>query len=384
MLAVGIGAAEAARAEQGSPACLNEDELELAALVDDYRKANGRKPIPLSRTLTKVAQWHTVDTAYAVDVSGKWGRNPKCNLHSWFGMPGTTYDSCCYTSDHARAQCMWKKPKELSGGRYTSAGFENAAVGHTSTRAAVEAFKSSPAHADVILNRGVWKGAGFKAMGVGVDPIHRSYYLWFGQQADPAGSPSACASVACPARASRSCKASFSDAKLTIDESSRGNERLVAKWLEGRAIPGKSYGNPRKRGGTQYAVCVYDDDDRLAGEYVVAAAGERCSGSACWKRLGKTPADPVHKGYTFLDRQSRHDGIRSLRLKGGKGASQAVVRGVNNKQLGRRNLPTGVASALRGSRRATIQLHAGDEPLCLSARLGSVVTDTGRIFKALK
>lgn len=384
-LASCVSAPSAARAGYEPDGCLSAAEAEFAELVNEYRSDHGRKRLPLSRALTNVAQWHTVDAAYAQDVSGKWGSDPECNLHSWYGVPGTKFGRCCYTPDHARAPCMWEKPAELSRGRYAAAGFENAAYGYPSPRAALEAFKTSPAHEDVILNRNAWAGLPFEAMGVGVDPVHKTYFLWFGQEPDPAGAPRSCSAVPCPARPARSCRSSFEEASLSIDETQRGNEKLVAKWLGGPSIRGNHYGDPRKRGGTEYAICVYDDRDELAAEYRVAAAGERCSGTSCWKRLGKTPKHPAHKGYSYLDRRSRRDGIRYLRLKAGApGNSRAVVRGVNNARLDRRDLPTGVARALRGAKRATIQLHASDEPLCLSARLGRVDASTTKRFHARK
>lgn len=364
--------------------CLSAEELEFASLVNAYREENGRKAVPLSRSLTTVAQWHTIDAAHARDVTGQFLRDPNCNLHSWFGLPGASYGPCCYTADHARASCMWDKPYELTQGRYPGDGFENAAYGYGSPEAALNGFKRSRAHREVILNGGPWQSVGFNAMGVGVDSIRRTYYLWFGQEVDSAGRPEACPSVRCPARPARSCRASFGAAELVVDETRLGDERLLVKWQQGRPIAAEAFGNPRARGGTQYAVCVYDDEDRLAGEYRVAAAGEKCGGARCWKRLGGTTGESTHVGYSYLDRKSRRDGIRALRLKSGKWRSQAIVRGVNNRRLGRQSLPTGVVDALRGSQRATIQLHASDVPLCLSASLRDVVTEDGKLFQARK
>lgn len=374
-------------ADRPEPAgCLNPDEAELAALVNDYRAQHGRPKIAVSKTLTRVAQWHNVDTAHANDVLGAWGKDPRCNLHSWYGVPASPYGTCCYTSDHARAACMWDKPYELSAGAYPTTGFENAAVGFASSKAALAAWKSSEAHNRVILNKGMWKPYDWKAMGVGVDPVHHSYYLWFAQDADPAGKAQVCPSVECPARPDPSCVDSFEDATLVIDERVKGRERLVAKWREGPALHSSRFGNPRKRGGTEYATCVYDDRGTLAAEYRVAAAGKRCNGTSCWKNFLGAGQNPQHLGYKYLDKSSRRDGIRFMRLKGtgSSGQSNAVVRGFNNAKLGRRDLPTGTVDGLRKSTRATIQLHGSDAPLCLSARLDNVVARGRKLFEARK
>ncbi len=364
--------------------CLNPEEAELAALVNEYRAENGLPAVALSKTLTSVAQWHTIDTARAVDVSGAWGNDPACNLHSWYGLPASRYSKCCYSADHAKAACMWDKPYELSGGAYPSFGFENAAVGHASPRAALEAWGASTGHNRVILNRGVWKSYDWKAMGVGVDPIHRSYYLWFALDADPAGRPQRCASLSCPTKPAPSCVDSFDEAKLVLDERETGRERLVAKWLGGPALRGSDFGNPRKRGGTEYATCVYDDRGALAAEHRVAAVGKRCSGTACWKRFVGAEANPTPRGYKYLDEAARRDGIRYMRLKGGaSGTSHAVVRGLNDAKLGRTSLPTGTIAALRKSTGATIQLHGSDARVCLSARV-DVVTRGRKILRARK
>lgn len=355
----------------------------MADLVNDYRAQNGLPPVRLSKALTAVAQWHTLDTEHAHDVSGVWGSDSSCSIHSWYGVPGSSYRKCCYTADHAKAACMWNKPKELSGGAYTGAGFENAAVGYSSVKAAVEGWKSSSGHNRVILNKGTWADTHWKAMGVGVDPVLRSYYLWFGQDADPAGAPRSCPAVQCPAQPARSCVDSFREATLVIDERETGRESLVAKWLGGPRLRGTDFGNPRRSDGTEYATCVYDDQGELVGEHIVAAAGEKCGDTACWKNIGGARGDPGHQGYRFLDKASRQDGIRFMRLKGGgPGTSKAIVRGVNNAKLGRRALPTGTIRALRASRGATIQLHRSDSRQCLSARLDDVVVDGWKIFKA--
>src|SRR5688572_24147787 len=96
--------------------CLTQEEEKLYKLIMAYRKSKKLPAIPLSAKLTKVAQAHAHDLAdhytFAVDN--------KCNPHTWSDKG--TWTACCYTNDHAQAQCMWDKPKEIAG--YASDGFE--------------------------------------------------------------------------------------------------------------------------------------------------------------------------------------------------------------------------------------------------------------------
>src|SRR5687767_3387998 len=96
--------------------CLSSEEKKLYDLMMAYRKAKGLAPIKLSAKLTQVAQIHARDLAdnYQFDPKNK------CNPHSWSSKG--KWSSCCYTSDHKKAPCMWDKPKEIAG--YTSPGYE--------------------------------------------------------------------------------------------------------------------------------------------------------------------------------------------------------------------------------------------------------------------
>ena len=105
-------------------------------------------------------------------------------MHSW--SDNGSWTACCYTSDHAKAKCMWDKPKELSS--YKGNGFEIAfgTSGYTVNAAgALEAWKQSSGHNAVIINDGVWKTMKWQAVGIG---IYKAYaVIWFGTQKDEAG-----------------------------------------------------------------------------------------------------------------------------------------------------------------------------------------------------
>lgn len=147
--------------------------IELIRLVNEYRAANALPAIPASPSLCRVASAHTQDLA-ANPPSGS------CNLHSWSSEG--SWGACCYTADHAAAQCMWDKPRELTD--YPGNGFENAFMGSNDPGVALRGWMGSSGHNDVILNRGIWASHPWNAIGA---DIHEGYaVLWFGEENDPA------------------------------------------------------------------------------------------------------------------------------------------------------------------------------------------------------
>lgn len=156
----------------------SSEELELYRLLNEYRVKNSLPKVPLSPSLTYVAQTHARDLS----------ENPpkgKCNMHSW--SSSGKWSACCYTSDHAQAQCMWNKPRELTG--YPGNGYENAyrvtsEYKKLSARSAINSWIKSRDHNAVILNQGIWNDYHWQAVGIG---IYGNYaVLWFGNEADPA------------------------------------------------------------------------------------------------------------------------------------------------------------------------------------------------------
>ena len=162
--------------------CITKEEKRLYDLINEYRKENGLEKIPLSVSLTIVAQAHVKDLQDNQPVKGD------CNLHSWSGKG--KWKSCCYTDDHAKATCMWNKPSELTN--YKGYGFEIACQGFDSDKAlsAINMWKDSSPHNAVILNSCQWKTTEWKAIGIG---IYGDYaVIWFGKEEDADGEPSVC------------------------------------------------------------------------------------------------------------------------------------------------------------------------------------------------
>lgn len=159
----------------------SQAELELYELIMQYRAENGLPRIPLSASLTYVAQTH------AKDVYTYYDEIPRgCNPHSWSGHGSWT--KCDYYPDHRNGAGMWSKPRELTP--YKGNGFEISTYytppssGTMTPQGALSSWKSSSAHNAVILNQGIWYDNDWQAIGIG---IYRGYAcVWFGEEKDPA------------------------------------------------------------------------------------------------------------------------------------------------------------------------------------------------------
>ncbi len=162
-------------------ACLSKEEQLLYSLLMDYRKNKGLPSIPNSVKLNKVARTHARDLVehYQFDPDNK------CNPHSWSNHGEWT--SCCYTSDHKQASCMWAKPKEIAD--YDGNGYEIAyysSIG-ASAKEGLEGWKRSPGHNPLIVNSGIWSKVKWRAIGIA---IYKEYgIVWFGENSDDSISP---------------------------------------------------------------------------------------------------------------------------------------------------------------------------------------------------
>lgn len=152
---------------------LTNEERRLYNDIMVYRTEHGLTNIRLSASLTFVAQSHVKDLVInKPDLLN-------CNAHSW--------SSCCYTSDHANAECMWKKPSELTS--YTGFGYEIACGSNDccpnfvmTANYALKSWKDSKLHNAVILNESIWKNSEWKAIGIG---IYKGFaVVWFGEDTD--------------------------------------------------------------------------------------------------------------------------------------------------------------------------------------------------------
>ena len=155
--------------------CVSQEEKNLYEFIMEYRKDNKQKKISFSKKLTEVAKLH------AKDLNDNHSfEDQNCNMHSW--SSNGKWKECCYTSDHSDPNCMWDKPKEING--YPGQGYEISYYYSSGVTAqnALEGWQNSNAHNEVLINKGIWKQAEWKAIGIG---IHESYAtVWFGMVED--------------------------------------------------------------------------------------------------------------------------------------------------------------------------------------------------------
>lgn len=145
----------------------------------EYRQEMGLPAIPLSKSLTIVAQTHVRDLVINKPDNGY------CNAHSW--STNGNWTPCCYTSDHARADAMWSKPRELTS--YKGNGYEIACGSNEccsdfimTAAYALQAWKKSTGHNAVIVNQSIWNDNQWKAIGIGLS--NGFAVVWFGKEPD--------------------------------------------------------------------------------------------------------------------------------------------------------------------------------------------------------
>ena len=167
--------------------CIGAEEQKLYTIIMEYRKKNKLPVIPLSKSLTYVAQQH------CIDLDKNKPDTNACNAHSWSDKGKWT--PCCYTPDHKQAERMWSKPKELTS--YTDYGFEIAAGSsdmsdsyRITAELALKCWQGSTGHNNVILNKDIWKDRSWNAVGVAV---YKGYsVIWFGSSLDKEKTPGLC------------------------------------------------------------------------------------------------------------------------------------------------------------------------------------------------
>jgi hypothetical protein len=165
----------------GSGPNFDAQGLSLCDVINQYRVSQGLAEVPVSVALMTVAEAHVADLSAHPEIA-----SGNCNLHSWSELG--SWSGCCYTPDHAQAQCMWSKPAELTStwgpNQYSGNGYEIAASGAGTPESALALWQSSPGHHEVILNAGTWQPYNpWPAMGCGMKDSYA--VVWFGDATDP-------------------------------------------------------------------------------------------------------------------------------------------------------------------------------------------------------
>lgn len=164
--------------------CLTLAEAEMARLINDYRISKGLPAIPISRSMTMVAQTHVEDLKANHPDTGTDSRGIACSPHSWSNKGNWT--PVCYTNDGRYASAMWSKPQEITGGRYQGKGYEMIVSQKPpvdiNPQVAMDGLKGSSIHNAVMLEQAPWVGSRWQAMGVG--SVSGYIAIWVGSPPD--------------------------------------------------------------------------------------------------------------------------------------------------------------------------------------------------------
>lgn len=151
---------------------LEPEEIKLYELINQYRAQHNLPAIPLSKSLTLVANRHVHD------LQGNMGSL----THSWSNCAFSAHDASTYP-------CMWSAPQRLKT-KYPGYGFENAYTvyqGNATAEKALNGWQKHTSHNEVMINLGKWKKKHWNAIGIA---LYKGYaVIWFGEESDPAGVP---------------------------------------------------------------------------------------------------------------------------------------------------------------------------------------------------
>jgi hypothetical protein len=146
---------------------ISSQERELYKIINDYRAANKLPPVAISEALSFVANRHLLDLT----------NNVKFFTHGWSDCP---YD----IKNEKTWNCVTEAPQRLKS-NYQGSGYENLyrnLGGNATPQLALDAWKKSPLHNNLILNLDVWKETNFDAFGLAISGNYAA--IWFGTQSD--------------------------------------------------------------------------------------------------------------------------------------------------------------------------------------------------------
>jgi hypothetical protein len=164
-------------------------------------------------------------------------------------------------------------------------------------------------------------------------------------------------------------------AKVIVDERRPGREKFAMRLQKLFAQTlASDFGDP-VGGDTGYAVCVYDENDRLAVDLRLDRAGAACGAGPCWRTTST--------GFTYRDDATTASGLAKLVLRAGPpGSGKLVAVARNNAGQAETAMPLGGAAALAGSHRAVVQIRTSDRR-CFAADLPIIHQADVDLFKAI-
>ncbi len=164
--------------------CISQAEVNLYNQINDYRKALNLPKVPLSKSLSYVAQQHITDL-----LKNKPDTNA-CSFHSWSDKG--KWAACCYKGGVKNKKCMQEKPRELTD--YPGNGYEIVYWENKDATAdnAFDQWRTVTASRSLITNFKEWEDFSWKAMGVAIEKNFA--IVWFGEEVDPETETKVCGS----------------------------------------------------------------------------------------------------------------------------------------------------------------------------------------------
>jgi len=162
--------------------CVSEPEWKLFKMINEYRRQYDLPAIPLSRSLSFVANTHVKDLFF------NHPDQEPCNFHSWSDKG--PWKPFCYPGDETKKNSVWDKPMELT--QYPGKGFEivywenNSAI----IDSVISFWRSFDYFNSFLMNTGRWQGKQWNAIGIGICENYAA--VWFGELTDPEGTPWVC------------------------------------------------------------------------------------------------------------------------------------------------------------------------------------------------
>lgn len=139
------------------------DETKLLQIINDYRAKNKLPQVPISKSLSIVANRHLLDIQ----------KNLKSLTHSW--------SDCVYNfKDQKTWNCVTDAPKRLNVD-FKGQGYENlfrTINGNAAPVPALDAWKKSDLHNSLILNLGIWHSKQWQSIGIAISGQYAA--IWFG------------------------------------------------------------------------------------------------------------------------------------------------------------------------------------------------------------
>lgn len=162
--------------------CISVQEKALYDRVNNLREDYGKNRVEYSASLSFVAKTHVLDLLEnSPDTS-------VCNLSSWSDKGN--WAPCCFNPYVPDQDCMWEKPKQLTGYPYRGYELVSYFEDTLSVDSVINLWSDAREVLDMILTDGNYSKKRWICMGVGMNAHYVS--VWFGQRSDKFNSINLC------------------------------------------------------------------------------------------------------------------------------------------------------------------------------------------------